>query len=325
MTSLVAQFDVVLADLDGVIYEGANAIAHAVEAVAKLQNTSRVGFVTNNSSRKPETIVSQLAGFGVRAEPYDVVSSGQTGVELLSTLVEPGCKILVVGGEGLRHYVTEAGFHLVESADDKPAAVIQGFAPDVSWRNLAEASFAIQGGAKWVATNQDWTLPQERGLAPGNGTLVSAVHTAVGQLPLVAGKPEPAIFATAVSRFGAKKPVFIGDRLDTDILGANRAGMPNILVLTGVSRAKELLAAKVDERPTYVISNLIELFDKYEAPKKTKHGYKLKGAEVELIGRKVVVTAGDPKSLAALKCACQVIWNSGVAIYALDVEPALYE
>ena len=325
MTSLLDEFDVVLADLDGVVYEGTAAIVDAVEAVSRVQATHRLGFVTNNSSRKPETIVAQLAGFGVTAQPEDVVSSGQSGVELLASLVEPGSKVLVVGGEGLRFYVSEAGFVVVDSADESPAAVIQGFAPDVSWRNLAEASFAIQNGAKWVATNQDWTLPQERGMAPGNGTLVSAVHTAVGQLPLVAGKPEPAIFETAINRFSAKRPLFIGDRLDTDIVGANRASIPNVLVLTGVSRAKEVLAAKADERPTYILSTLAGLFEKYQAPKQTKRGFKLGSSEVELLGNRVVVVSGDPKSIETLRCACQVIWNAGVAIYALDVDPELYE
>ena len=325
MTNLVSSFDVVLADLDGVVYEGTAAIAHAAGAIARLQKSHRVGFVTNNSSRKPETIVAQLAGFGVTSKPEDVVSSGQTGVELLQTLVDPGSKVLVVGGEGLRFYTEAAGFMLVDSADDAPDAVIQGFAPDVSWRHLAEASFAIQRGAQWVATNQDWTLPQERGMAPGNGTLVSAVHTAVGQLPIVAGKPEPAIFATAVKRFEAERPLFIGDRIDTDIVGANRAEIPSALVLTGVSRAKELLAAKPGERPTYILQDLRELFSDYREPKQTKRGYSLGKSEVELLGKKVVVVSGNPKSIETLRCACAVVWNSGQAIYALDVDPELYE
>ena len=325
MTNLISDFDVILADLDGVVYEGTAAIRDAVDSIARLQATHRLGFVTNNSSRKPETIVEQLAGFGVSAEPEDVVSSGQSGAELLATLVPAGSKVLVVGGDGLRFYVAEAGFEVVASAEDSAAAVIQGFAPDVSWRNLAEASFAIQNGAKWVATNQDWTLPQERGMAPGNGTLVSAVHTAVGQLPLVAGKPEPAIFETAVRRFNAKRPLFIGDRIDTDIVGANRAGIPSVLVLTGVSRAKEALAAKPGERPTFIVETLSGLFEKYREPKQTKRGYKLGEAEVELLGNRVVVVSGDPKNVETLRCACQVVWNSGVAIYALDVDPELYE
>jgi ribonucleotide monophosphatase NagD (HAD superfamily) len=233
--------------------------------------------------------------------------------------------VLVVGGEGLRARVTEGGFLLVANSDEKPDAVIQGFAPDVSWRDLAEAAFSIQNGAKWVATNQDWTLPQEKGLAPGNGTLVSAVHTAVGQLPIVAGKPEPAIFHTAVEHFGAKKALFIGDRIDTDITGANRAGLDSVLVLTGVSTRKEVLGIKPEGRPTYIIASMAELLSSYKAPKKTKRGYSCDGAEVELLGNKVVVTVGEPKSLGALRAACAVVYGSELPIYALDVEPALYE
>lgn len=323
---LLDSFDVLLADLDGVVYEGSAAIAGAVETLNSLEAEGfPVGFVTNNSSRKPETIAAQLAGFGLRVVPEQIVSSGQAGVELLATLIPTGAKVLVVGGEGLRFYVQSSGFQLVESATEKPAAVIQGFSPDVSWRDLAEASFAIQGGAKWVATNQDWTLPQERGMAPGNGTLVSAVHTAVGQLPAVAGKPEKAIFETATNRFSASRPLFVGDRLDTDILGANRAGIKSALVLTGVSRAKELLAAKPEERPSFVLADLTDLNREYREPKKTKRGFTLSDSEVELLGNRVVVISGDPKSIDTLKCACAVVWASGQAIYALDVETALYE
>ncbi|NBR78017.1 MAG: hypothetical protein EBT76_04395, partial [Microbacteriaceae bacterium] len=188
-------YDLLLADLDGVIYEGQHAITGAVPSITELQTRGiSVGYVTNNSSRKPETIAEQLAGYGVRASGDEVISSGLTAVELLSTKIPAGSKVLVVGGEGLRTFVADAGFTVVDLSDEKPAAVVQGFAPDVSWRNLAEASYAIANGAIWIATNNDWTLPQEKGVAPGNGTLVSAVHTAVGQFPEIAGKPEPAIY-----------------------------------------------------------------------------------------------------------------------------------
>jgi glycerol-1-phosphatase len=321
-----SEYEVLLADLDGVVYEGTNAIKDAPEAILALQQQGLpIGYVTNNSSRKPETIAAQLAGFGVHCDPENIIGSGKTGVDILKTLVPAGSKVLVVGGEGLRARVTEGGFDLVSSSDDKPDAVIQGFAPDVSWRDLAEAAFSIQNGAKWVATNQDWTLPQEKGLAPGNGTLVSAVHTAVGQLPIVAGKPEPAIFHTAVEHFAAKKALFIGDRIDTDITGANRAGIDSVLVLTGVSTRKEVIGIKPEGRPTYIIGSMAELLKPYKAPKKTKRGYSCDGAEVELLGNKVVVTIGDPKSLGALRAACATIYASELPIYALDVEAALYE
>ena len=130
---------------------------------------------------------------------------------------------------------------LAASADDAPDAVVQGFAPELGWKDLAEAAFALADPDRlWVATNTDWTIPVDRGIAPGNGTLVSAVHAAVGRLPVVAGKPETPLFTTAVERFSAERPFFVGDRLDTDIKGANAAGMPSALVLTGIDGAKEL-------------------------------------------------------------------------------------
>ncbi len=320
------QYQTLFLDLDGVIYEGANAIVDAVESISAIKAKGiPVGYVTNNSSRKPETIAEQLKGFGLELTPSEVISSAQAGVELLATLIPAGSKVLVVGGEGLKSSVVSAGFELVSSSDANPAAVIQGFAPDVSWSNLAEASYSIQAGAKWVATNQDWTIPREKGIAPGNGTLVSAVHTAVGQLPLVAGKPERAIFETAMREFEAESAIYVGDRLDTDVVGANRAGLGSGLVMTGVTTRKELLAAKPDSRPKFVLETLKDLLQPYRAPTKTKRGYKLGEAEVELLGSKVVVSFGDPRSLDALKAACLTIWESGTGIHLLEVEPALYE
>lgn len=323
-------FDSVLSDLDGVVYEGTNAIEPAPRVLANLaQNGIPVAYVTNNSSRKSEVIAGQLAEFGIHSQPDDIIGSGQIGVELLATLIAPGAPVLVVGGEGLRYWVQRAGFQLVSDAKAHPAAVIQGFAPDVAWRDLAEAAFAIQAGAKWVATNSDWTLPQERGLAPGNGTLVSAVHTAVGQLPLVAGKPEVPIFDASVRhlnlKYSATRPLFIGDRIDTDITGANRAGLPSALVITGVSTRKEVLGQKPEGRPRYILANLGELLEPYRYPMQTKHGFRCGDAEIELSKNKVRVVSGDPRSVDALKAACAVIYSSKTPIYGLEVPPALYE
>jgi hypothetical protein len=142
---------------------------------------------------------------------------------------------------------------------------------------------------------------------------------------VVAGKPETAIFDTALTHFGSSTAIYVGDRLDTDVLGANRAGIGSALVMTGVTTRKELLAAKPDSRPTYILGTLKDLLDDYRAPVKTKRGYKLGSAEVELLGQKVLVSFGDPKSLEALKCACLTIWDSGLPIHTLDVETALYE
>lgn len=323
---IFGQFQTLLLDLDGVVYAGDRAIDFAVESINKLRLAGvQVGYITNNSSRKTATIAKQLSDFGIQLSAKDVISSAQTGVELLSTLVPPGSKVLVVGGEGLRYQTELAGYQIVLSSEEQPDAVIQGFAPDVSWNELAEASYSIQQGAKWVATNQDWTIPKEKGIAPGNGTLVSAVHTAVGQLPLVAGKPEKAIFETAMREFATSSAIYVGDRLDTDVAGANRAGLGSALVMTGVTTRKELLAARLDQRPSYILGSLADLLIPYLAPKKTKRGYKLGQAEVELLGNKVVVSYGDPKSLDALKAAALTIWEAKEPISLLEVEPALYE
>jgi HAD superfamily hydrolase (TIGR01457 family) len=325
-SSIWGVYDTLLADLDGVVYEGKNAIEPAPSVIRGLQESGiKVGYVTNNSSRRPETVAEQLAGFGIPTRAEQVIGSAQAGVELLATLIPAGSKVLVVGGEGLRHAVETAGFTLVENSDAEPAGVIQGFAPDVAWNHLAEASYAIQRGAKWVATNQDWTIPREKGMAPGNGTLVSAVHTAVGILPPVAGKPEPGIFHTAVKTLGAKSPLFVGDRIDTDISGANRAGIDSAVVMTGVATRKELLGLKAENRPKFILGDLGELLSKYPEPKATKRGYKCGKSAVELLGNKVRVVDGDPKSLDSLRAACAVIYNAQLPIYALDVEPALYE
>ena len=326
VAKVLDKFETLLLDLDGVIYEGKNSIVDAVESIAFLKAKGvQVGYITNNASRTSDAITKQLESFGLELDADDVITSAQAGAQLLTDLVPQGSKVLVVGGEGLRSNVSLAGFQVVESSKDSPAAVIQGFDPSVGWQQLAEASYAIQQGAKWVATNQDWTIPREEGLAPGNGTLVSAVHTAVGQLPVVAGKPEKAIFETALSHFGTSSAIYIGDRLDTDVLGANKAGIGSALVMTGVTTRKELLAARADSRPSYILGTLKDLLSSYQVPIKTKRGYKLGSVEVELLGQKVVVSFGDPRTLEALKCACLTIWDSGQPIHTLDVEQALYE
>ncbi len=320
------QYDLLLADLDGVIYEGQSSIVDAASSIAELHSRNiSVGYVTNNSSRKPSSIAEQLVGFGVAAKDVEVISSGLTAVELLASKVPAGSKVFVVGGEGLRAFVIAGGFELVDDSDAKPAAVLQGFAPDVSWRDLAEASYAIANGAVWIATNNDWTLPQEKGVAPGNGTLVSAVHTAVGQFPLVAGKPETAIYKTALTRFNSESAIFVGDRLETDILGANRAGIDSAVVLTGIASRKDVLAAQGEERPKYILRTLSDLLTEYVTPTQTKRGWRCGGASVELLGDKVMVVEGDPSSIEALRAAALVIWESGKHIHFLDVQSALYE
>lgn len=327
--NLLDGVDVILADLDGVIYRGAEAIPFAVDSInAAIAAGVRVGYITNNASRTDISVAEHLSEFGLTVVPSDVVSSPQAAVLLLADLVPAGSTILVVGGEGLTVEVEKAGFTVTRSALDSPAAVIQGFSPEVGWVHLAEAAFALHTGIPWVATNTDWTIPVARGTAPGNGTLVSAVHTAVGRLPVVAGKPEVAMFTLAIERFAASKAVVIGDRLDTDILGANRAGLESILVLTGIDQAKQVLAAEKAQRPTYILDDLRQLAQPYP---ETVTDERADGAIVTTVGSASIARAGEQLTVLEpgtpidrLRAGAAAIYGSGLAIYGLRVPAELY-
>jgi HAD superfamily hydrolase (TIGR01450 family) len=326
--------DLVLADLDGVIYTGAHAIPYAVESINQAAQSIRIGYITNNASRTAASVADHLTSLGLHVAPDEVVSSPQTAVKLLAGLVPAGATILVVGGEGLLDEVEKGGFIPTDSADASPAAVIQGFAPEVGWKQLAEASYALArdadgNGIPWVATNTDWTIPQERGTAPGNGTLVSAVHSAVGVLPVVAGKPEVAIFHEAVERFGASSPLFIGDRLDTDILGSNRAGIPSVMVLTGIDHAKQVIAAPADSRPRFLLEDLRELHEPYPT---IESGVDTDGSVVVRVNQAIVrrtdqvitIEQSGDRHIDLVRAGAASVWTSGMPIYALDVPAELY-
>lgn len=319
--------DVLLADLDGVLYAAAEPIPHAVGAVnALVADGVRVGYITNNASRRDDQVAEQLRGFGLGAQPQDVVTSPQAAVDVLRGLVPAGSRILVVGGEGITHELGLAGFAVTRSAEDAPAAIVQGFHPSVGWTDLAEAAFAIQAlGIPWIATNQDWTMPHSRGVAPGNGTLVSAVHTATGTLPIVAGKPERPIFQTALARFAAARPLVVGDRLDTDVIGANRAGIASALVLTGIDGPKQLLAAGAEERPVYILDDLRELSTPYPLPVVEDGGIvRVRDAAIRLDGYRLEVVAAGTRPTDLVRAACAIIWGSGLAIYAFEVPEQIY-
>lgn len=321
--------DLVLADLDGVIYTGKNAIPYAVESINTIAESIRVGYITNNASRTAASVADHLTSLGLTVAPEDVVTSPHAAVKLLAGLVDAGSTVLVVGGDGLVDVVEKAGFVVTRSALDSPTAVIQGFAQDIGWLQLAEASFALHTGIPWVATNTDWTIPVERGIAPGNGTLVSAVHSATGTLPVVAGKPELPIFDEATERFGASSPLFIGDRLDTDILGANRAGIPSVMVLTGVDHAKQVIAAPADSRPRFLLEDLRGLSEPYPL---IEAGTDHDGSIVTRVGEAVVrrheqtltvENAGESR-INLVRAGAASVWTSGIAIYALEVPAELY-
>ena len=251
-------------------------------------------------------------------------------MRLLAGIVPPPATLLIVGGAGLVDEAEKAGYTVTRSAEDAPDAVVQGFAPEVAWTDLAEAAFALklpedEGGIPWIATNTDWTIPRERGVAPGNGTLVSAVHTAIGRRATVAGKPETPIFEEATSRFGATKPLFIGDRLDTDILGAVWAGIDSALVLTGIDRPKHVLAAPEGSRPTYILSDLRELHQPYPELTSKDGVYSVNGASVRVSGADVEIIAEGEAQIDLLRAGAAAIWASGTPVFVLRVPERLYD
>ena len=197
---LASRYDVALLDLDGVVYLGGSPISGAAEALAKAAASGmRLAFVTNNASRTPAAIAAQLTGLGVPARPGEVITSAQAAARLLAERLPAGAPVLVIGGMGLRMAVRERGFRPVTVAADHPAAVVQGYAPDVSYPLLAEGGLAVAAGALFVASNADSTLPTSRGRQPGNGSLIQVIATATGRAPLFAGKPEPPLHAEAVA------------------------------------------------------------------------------------------------------------------------------
>jgi hypothetical protein len=217
----------------------------------------------------------------------------------------------VVGTTGLIEALSERGLSPVHSADDEPAAVVQGYSPDTDWRMLAEGAVAIRRGAIWVATNLDPTVPSPRGPLPGNGSLVAALRHATGVDPVVTGKPDPTMHRESVERTSARAPIVVGDRLDTDIEGARAVGCPSLLVLTGVTTPADLLAAQPRHRPDYVAADLRGLRSAHEAPTVAADGARCGSWRVdgELVLSAANGTGHAGDDLMALRALCAMSWQ----------------
>ena len=274
---LAREYDCAVLDLDGVVYVGDAAVPGAPERLLEAREAGmRLAYVTNNASRPPATVAEHLRSLGVPADDTDVVTSAQAAAREIADRVAPGSAVLVVGGEGLVQAVRERDLVPLSTSQEPqetPAAVVQGFGREVGWADLARATYAVRAGALWVASNLDLTVPTADGIAPGNGTLVQAVATALGRAPdVVAGKPYRPLFDETARRVGAVRPLVVGDRLDTDIAGAVRWGADSLLVMTGITDLTALASAPRDERPTYVGWTLASLLTAHRAAQQTATG-----------------------------------------------------
>ena len=302
-------YDVALLDLDGVVYIGGKAVPGAAEALEKAAAEGmRLAYVTNNASRTPAAVAQVLTGLGVPAEPTDVVTSAQAAARLLAERLPAGAPVLVIGGMGLRVALRERGLRPVSTAAEKPVAVVEGFAPQVDYSALAQGGLAVRAGALFVGTNGDLTIPNGQGIAPGNGSLLQVIKTATRQTPVIAGKPEPPLHHESVIRTGAKHPLVVGDRLDTDIEAAQRVGVDSLLVLTGVTDAAGAVLAPPGQRPTFVADDLSGLVEPHPAVSSGPDGFGCGGWTARWDGDRLDLS-GDGDRIDGLRALCAAAWT----------------
>lgn len=317
-SALCEAYDTALLDLDGVVYVGGEAVPHAPESLAAARDAGmRLAYVTNNAARTPETVAGHLTRIGVPAESGDVITSAQAVARLIAAQVPTGARVLAIGGAGLRAALEERGLRPVESADEEPAAVVQGYGgPDLPWGRLGEAALALGRGVPWFASNTDLTIPGERGIMPGNGAAVEVVRIATRWLrdppePQVAGKPQPPMHRETVLRTGAERPLVVGDRLDTDIEGAATGGVESLLVLTGVTDGAQLLAARPGHRPTYVARDLRALLSRQpEVTAGHGSGFTCGGWTATADAGQLRLTGGGDDPVEGLRALCAAAWTA---------------
>jgi HAD superfamily hydrolase (TIGR01450 family) len=329
--ALREEYDTALLDLDGVVYVAGDAVPHAVGSLEGAREAGmRLAYVTNNASRTPAAVAAHLCRLGVPAETADVITSGQAVARLIAEQHPPGARVLAIGGDGLREALGEQGLTVVESADDDPAAVVQGYGgPELQWGRLGEAAIAVGRGVQWYGSNADITVPGDRGILPGNGAALEVVRAATRWMreapePQIAGKPRPPMHRESILRTGARRPLVVGDRLDTDTEGAYAGGVDSLLVLTGVTDGAQLLAAPPEQRPAYVTRDLRGLAQPQpELTPDTGSGAGCGGWSARA-GAGELVLDGEGEPIDGLRALCGAAWaEAGDGRCALDAGKAL--
>ncbi|HMQ36365.1 MAG TPA: HAD-IIA family hydrolase [Micropruina sp.] len=319
-TRIIDAHDVAFFDLDGVIYLGPIAVPGAVEGIRDVTAAgARVMYVTNNAARSAATVAEHLDSLGFAAGPDDLITSAQVAAGVLAETLTPGSLLLVAGTRNVVDLVESVGFRTTASADDEPDAVLQGYSPDIPWQLLDEAAIAVQRGATWYATNDDATRPTDRGLVAGLGAQVAVVGMVVRpKKPIVFGKPHAPMLDFAIGHTGAERPIFVGDRIDTDIMGANRAGMKSMLVFTGAHGKRDLLAAGPGDRPNYIGADVRALLEPPRIATKEGHAWVCGAARARLHDGRILLE-GD---LATVPGQFDALWALANLSWATDADPA---
>jgi 4-nitrophenyl phosphatase len=244
-------------DMDGVLYRGSQAISGVGGFIAFLRQRD-IPFVlaTNNSTRTPQQYVDKLGGMRVTVHASEILTSSQATAGYLASTASAGTRVFVVGQDGLRAALGDAGFVLVE---DEAEFVVVGMDPTACYERLTRASLLIRDGAQFVGTNPDPTFPSELGIVPGAGSLLAFLETATGVAPTVIGKPGRAMMEQALAWMGAESrtTAMVGDRLETDILAGQRTGLHTLLVLSGVTDRAVLARSEI--QPDLVFHDVAHL------------------------------------------------------------------
>lgn len=244
-------------DMDGVLWEGERPLPGLIEFFETLRaQDRRFILATNNASRTPQQYMDKLARMGVTVTRDEILNSAQAAALYLRERTTNGARVFAIGEAGVQEALTEQGFTLCDLYDLTAEYVVCGMDRGLSWDKLATATLNIRRGATFIGTNPDTTLPTERGITHGNGAVLAALQTASEVAPIIMGKPEPLMYQQALARLHADPATTaaIGDRLETDILGAVRAGLHSVFVLTGISTRAQLTT--IDYAPTWVMDDL---------------------------------------------------------------------
>lgn len=245
----------VLFDMDGVLYRGRQPLPGVNELLAFLAARDiAYGCITNNAMRTPEQVAAGLQAMGLAIPAERILTSAIATNVYLRSIAPAGTTVYAIGMDGLFEPLFGDGYFVQQ--EQSPQYVVVGANFDLRYAHLRTACLAIRAGATFIGTNPDTTFPAEDGIVPGAGAILAALIAATGQQPTIIGKPEPGLFQAALALLGstAATTLVIGDRYDTDIVGALRAGLPAAMVLTGVSTAAE--AAQGPLQPSAIFSDL---------------------------------------------------------------------